>query len=235
MIWTPALASPAMPVADPAVPMAAADDPSAPVGHVLVVTARPGQESADLGGVLYALRRRGAWLGLLCLTRGEASPLNSTWSARLEAVRPWEVQLAANVLGISSVTVASYPDGRLRCYPKAELTERVQRAIREHRADLLVVLDPEEGNPDDVAVAMAACTAAARDGVPVAACTGPRGRDAWVVELGAETDTARAVQKSAVAAHASQSHGLPALTRRIDLLDGREYLRWLQVPGHDGS
>ena len=48
-------------------------------GNVLVVTARPGQESADLGGLLYAFRRAGASLALLCLTRGEASPLNSTW------------------------------------------------------------------------------------------------------------------------------------------------------------
>jgi LmbE family N-acetylglucosaminyl deacetylase len=73
----------------------------------LVVAARPGQESADLGGLLYAFRRSGASLALLCLTRGEASPLNSSWCARLEAVRPWELQLAASVLGISEVTVAS--------------------------------------------------------------------------------------------------------------------------------
>jgi hypothetical protein len=30
--------------------------------HVLAVTARPGQESADLGGLLYAFRRSGARL-----------------------------------------------------------------------------------------------------------------------------------------------------------------------------
>ncbi|MGH3294817.1 MAG: hypothetical protein ACRDP7_23760, partial [Trebonia sp.] len=59
--------------------------PAAPVGgplpraaSVLAVTARPGQESADLGGVLHAFRRPGTSLALLCMTRGEASPLNST-------------------------------------------------------------------------------------------------------------------------------------------------------------
>jgi LmbE family N-acetylglucosaminyl deacetylase len=31
---------------------------------------------------------------------------------RLAAVRPWELQLAANVLGISGVAVASYPGSR---------------------------------------------------------------------------------------------------------------------------
>jgi LmbE family N-acetylglucosaminyl deacetylase len=45
-----------------------------PAGNVLVVTARPGQESSDLGGLLYAFRCTGASLALLCLTRGEATP-----------------------------------------------------------------------------------------------------------------------------------------------------------------
>lgn len=223
MISVPAAASLTMPVA-------AVGGPLAPVGNVLAVTARPGQESADLGGVLYAFRRSGRCLGLLCLTRGEASPLNSTGSARLEAIRPWELRLAASVLGISSVAVATYPDGQLLCHPGAELTERVRRAIRQHCADLLVVLDPQAGDPDDAAVAMAACTAARQEDVPVVACTGPGGRGAWMVELGDEAATARLIQKSALAMHASQSHGLPELTRLIDLLGGREYLRWLVSP-----
>ena len=105
-------------------PVAAAARPLPRAGTVLVVTARPGQESADLGGPLYAFRRSGASLALLCLTRGEASPLNSTWCRRLEAVRPWELQLAANVLGISEVTVASCPDGGLHSHPAADLTQR---------------------------------------------------------------------------------------------------------------
>lgn len=222
MICVPAPTSPAMPVA-------AAGGLPARVSSVLVVTARPGQESADLGGLLYAFRRGGARLGLLCLTRGECSPLNSTRGARLEALRPWELQLAANVLGISSVTVASYPDGRLRRYPRAELAARVRWAIREHGADLLLVVDPEDGAADDRAVALAAGTAAAQDGIPAAACTRP-GRDAWPVELGAAADLARAIQKSAVAAHASQSDGHADLARRIDLLGDREYLRWLEAP-----
>jgi hypothetical protein len=90
------------------VPEAPADAPLPPAGNVLAVTARPGQESADLGGLLYAFRRTGASLALLCLTRGEASPLNST-SARLEAIRPWELQLAASILGISRVTGGQLP------------------------------------------------------------------------------------------------------------------------------
>jgi len=226
MTSTPAAASlmmPAVPAAGP-LPQAAS---------VLAVTARPGQESADLGGLLYALRRPGTSLALLCLTRGEASPLNST-CARLEAIRPWELHLAASVLGASSVTVANYPDGALSGYPPAELTERVRRAVREHAADLLLVIDPA-GDPDDAAVATAACVAARQAGVPVAARTGPAARGAWAIDLGAETETARAIQKAAAGAHGSQSEGLPRLTRRLDRLDGREWLRWLVTPRRTAS
>jgi hypothetical protein len=62
-------------------------------GRVLTVIARPGQESADLGGVLYAFRRAGVRLGLLSLTRGEASPMNSTCQ-RLEAAASFSYRLA---------------------------------------------------------------------------------------------------------------------------------------------
>jgi LmbE family N-acetylglucosaminyl deacetylase len=208
-------------------------------GSVLAVLARPGQESAELGGLLYAFRRAGTDLALLCLTRGETSPVNSNWSARLEAARPWELQLAAAVLGISQVTVASYPDGGLGRQPEAELGERIGRAIREHAADLLLVIDPAAGDAnddgsavDDAAVAAAACAAAQRAGVPVLARTGPPGRfpGAWVIDLGPDAGTARVIQKAAAAAHESQSAALPALIRQLDLLDGREHLRWLVTP-----
>src|SRR3984885_2566721 len=76
-------------------------------GRVLAVTARPGQESADLGGLVYAFRRSGASLSLLCLTRGESAG-GSSGSAKAEAVRPWEVQTAASILGIREVAVADY-------------------------------------------------------------------------------------------------------------------------------
>jgi LmbE family N-acetylglucosaminyl deacetylase len=79
---------------------------------------------------------------------------------RLAAVRPWELQLVANVLGISGVPVASYPDGGLHGQPVAELTERVRQAIRLHSVDLLLVVAPEAGDADDTAVALAAYAAA---------------------------------------------------------------------------
>lgn len=225
-------ARPALPAALP--PLARGPLPRAQ--KVLAVIARPGQESADLGALLYALRRGGASLALLCVTRGEASPLNATCE-RLETRRPWELLVAGAVIGISSFTVADYPDGGLTGSPLAELTELVQREIRWHAPDLLLVVDPaarrpddavvDSDGPDDAVVARAVCAAARLAGVPAVARTIPGARGARLVGLGADPVAARAVQRSAAAAHASQSEALPEVERRLGLLGSREALRWL--------
>jgi N-acetylglucosamine malate deacetylase 2 len=196
---------------------------------VLAVTARPGQESADLGGVLYAFRRAGASLSLLALTRGEAAGQNSG-TARLEAVRPWETQLAASILGLGGVAVANYRDGELHEYPTAELAERIGRAIHDRDADLLLVVAPEAGDRADAVIARAAEAAAAAAGIPAVASTHRGAGGGWTLDLGVEEEIARAIQKSAAAAHASQSEVLPALIRRLDLLGSGETLRWLRLP-----
>lgn len=222
MTIAPATDSPYLAGASPAGTL-----PMAP--SVLAVTARPGTESEDLGGLLYAFRRAGATLSLLCLTRGEGGTRNAA-AARLEAIRPWELQLACSVLGVFDLTVASYPDGGLYRQPMAELTDRISRAVRQHRPDLLLIIAPEAGDRDDYTVAVAARAAAARAGVPVAGHTTPDAPGAWVIDFGADADIARAIQKSAAAAHTSQAETLPATLRRLDLLDGTEALRWVLPP-----
>jgi N-acetylglucosamine malate deacetylase 2 len=195
-------------------------------GTVLAVTARPGRESADLGALLYAFGQAGARLALLSLTRGEASPVNSTCN-RLEAVRPWELQLACMTLGISSVAVADYPDGGLCHCQLSDLTARIQRAITEHAPDLILVADPATGDSDDAQAARTVCLAAQRAGVPVAARTIHGARGAWPVELGHQAADARAAQHSAARAHASQSEALPEVLDGLDRLGSNEQLRWL--------
>lgn len=214
-----------------AVPEAPAGEPLPPARSVVAVTARPGQESADLGALLYAFSRRGAQVALLCLTRGEASPLNATCQP-LETVRPWELQVAAGLLGISSVRVSDYTDGGLILAPVPALTARVRSMIREHAPDLLLVVDPAaSGDADDARVAKAACLAAQSVSLPVAARTAPGARASWPLDLGADAAVGRAIQLSAVAAHASQSAALPRLRRRLDLQTSPEHLRWLCLPG----
>jgi N-acetylglucosamine malate deacetylase 2 len=194
---------------------------------VLAVIARPGQESAELGALLYALGKAGAHLALLSLTRGEASPLNAT-AEQLETRRPWELQVAAGLIGVSSVAVADFPDGGLARSPIAELSDLVGREIRRHAADLLIVIDPVADDSDDATVARAARAAAARAGVPVMARTALRSGSGRLITLGADAGAARAWQRSAVAAHASQAEALPEVESRLDLLGDHEMLRWLE-------
>ena len=196
---------------------------------VLAVTTRPGKESLELGGLLYAFRRAGAGLSLLSLSRGEGAQANSS-SARLEAIRPWELQLAATVLGISEVMIASYPDGALHRQPEAGLADRIGRAIRQHSVDLVLIVAPEAGDRDDAAVARAAQAAAAGAGVPVVASTRPDALGAWPIDLGHDAPIARAIQRAAMAAHASQSAILPELLCRLAMLDGHEAARWVLFP-----
>jgi N-acetylglucosamine malate deacetylase 2 len=197
--------------------------------NVLAVVARPGQESVELGGLLYAYRRSGARLALLCLTRGEASPLNSSLE-RLETLRPWELQVAASLLGVSSIAVVDYPDGRLSARrTAAQLTERVCREVRSQAPDLLLVIDPDDGSPDDVAAAAAAQRAGQRAGLPVLARCMPGGRSGWLADLEPHAAAARAAQRSAAGAHLSQADRLAGVQCRLGLLDGQERLRWLAL------
>jgi hypothetical protein len=50
------------------------------------------------------------------------------------------------------------------------------------------------------------------------------------VDLGDEVEPARAIQRCAVAAHASQSAALPGLIDGMDVLNCLERLRWLVPP-----
>jgi hypothetical protein len=112
----------------------------------------------------------------------------------------------------------------------SDLTARVQRAIAEYAPDLILVLDPATGDCDDAQVARAACLAAESAGVPVAARTIHGAHGCWQVELRDQTDAARAVQRSAARAHASQSEVLPEVFTRLDGLGSHEQLRWLLAP-----
>ena len=197
--------------------------------RVLAVTARPGQESADLGGLLYAFRRSGASLSLLCLTRGKAAGQGSG-NTRIEEARPWEVQMAAAILGVRQVTVADYRDASLHHYRTSDLAERILQAAGEYSADLVLTLAPETGDIGDAAVARAATAAALQAGVPLAGRTRPGVSGAWMLHLGADAELARAIQRSAAAAHATQAEALPELLSRVDQLDSVEALRWLVSP-----
>ena len=138
--------------------------------------------------------------------------------------------MAAAILGVRQVTVADYRDGSLHHYRTSDLAERILQAAGEYSADLVLVVAPETGDLGDVAVARAATAAALRAGVPLAGRTRPGVSGAWMLDLGADAELARAIQKSAAAAHATQAEALPELLSRVDQLDSVEALRWLVSP-----
>jgi N-acetylglucosamine malate deacetylase 2 len=196
------------------------------VTSLLAVIARPGQESADLGALLYAFRRSGARLAVLSLTRGEASPLNSTIE-RLETRRLWELQVAAGLLGVTGLAVADYPDGGLARRPARELAELVGREIRRHAADLVIIIDPATDDSDEAMVAGAVRAAAAQAGVPTVVRMALGTGTGRVITLGPEATAARTVQRSAAAAHSSQAEAMPEVERCLTLMGDHEMVRWL--------
>jgi hypothetical protein len=143
-------------------------------------------------------------------------------SAAPSSVRPLReglVPQAADVLAVTS-----------RPGQESEDLGGVLYAIRQHSADLLLVIAHEVGTCGDVAVAAAACAAARKAGVPVVTSTALQTPGAWIIDLGPQADTARIIQKAAAAAHKSQSQELGSVIRRLDLLEGREAVRWLVFP-----
>lgn len=211
---------------------------------VLAVVAHPDDETFGLGAVVGALTASGAAVHLLCYTRGEASTLNEN-GASLRQARAEELRQAGRALGVATVTLLDYPDGRLAVTPPGELAANVTRLAARHRPDGLLVFDDTgiTGHPDHQAATAAALRAASADGLPVLAWTLPA---AVAVALQGETGQAftgqppgridlcirvdRGLQRRAALMHASQISPTAVLWRRLQLQGDREHLRWLRPP-----
>src|SRR5579875_1875275 len=94
---------------------------------VLAVVAHPDDESFGLGALLDMLAAGGAAVHVLCYTHGEASTVNET-RADLRRAREAELRQAAAELGVASVTLLDYPDGRLAEIRPAELAAHAAAA-----------------------------------------------------------------------------------------------------------
>jgi LmbE family N-acetylglucosaminyl deacetylase len=210
---------------------------------VLVVVAHPDDETFGLGATVDRLTAGGATVHLLCFTRGEASTLNQT-DSDLHQARARELRQASTELGVATVTLLDYPDGRLGAVPPGELAAHVARLAARHRPDGLLVFDDTgiTGHPDHQAATRAAVHAAG-PGLPVLAWTLP---ESLASRLRAETGGAfagqppdridlcirvnRARQRRAALMHASQLPPSAVLWRRLQLQGDCEHLRWLQPP-----
>ncbi len=186
--------------------------------HALAVISHPGEESCYLGAVLSRLRKDGARISVLSLTRGEASPYNASLE-RPSVVRPFELQMAGFMLAMTHVTIADLPDGMLGDLPMRRLTELIRREAAQVGADLLLTVDRGTDGPDDGITVEATRLAGRALGVNVLAWTEGHGDVAVAVN--------RDLQRCAIRAHHSQRERYTARLARLAEQGDRDALRWL--------
>jgi LmbE family N-acetylglucosaminyl deacetylase len=135
-------------------------------GSVAAVVAHPDDETFGLGALLANLASEGREVRVLCFTHGEASTIGAT--ADLGEIRGRELFAAAQVLGVTDVTLLEYPDGGLAAIDDAELDTHIDGWLTTDVA-ALVVLEPRgvTGHPDHRAASRAAERVADRRSVPV--------------------------------------------------------------------
>ena len=120
---------------------------------LLAIFAHPDDESFRCGGTLALLARRGVRVWVLCATRGEAG-VPGLSPEQAGQVRERELRCACRALGIEPPRFLDYQDGTLAQVDEGQAVERVVRAVRELRPQVLLTWPPDglSGHPDHVAV-----------------------------------------------------------------------------------
>jgi LmbE family N-acetylglucosaminyl deacetylase len=137
-----------------------------PEGPIAAVVAHPDDETFGLGALLANLAGEGREVHVLCFTHGEASTIGA--SERLGEIRARELFDAAEVLGITHVTLLDFPDGGLHTVADAELDGCIDDWLSTDIA-VLVVLEPQgvTGHLDHRAASDAAERIADQRALPV--------------------------------------------------------------------
>ena len=138
--------------------------------RLMVVTAHPDDESLGFGGVLARYASEGVETALVTATRGQGgryfghAPGSGEHPGRdgLGRIRERELRAAADVLGISSVTVLDYQDQHVDDVDAREGVAAIVAEIRRLRPDVLLTFAPDGayGHPDHIAVSQMATAAA---------------------------------------------------------------------------
>jgi LmbE family N-acetylglucosaminyl deacetylase len=133
--------------------------PFRPQDHrrILAVFAHPDDETFLVGGTLAHYARQGVRVELLCLTRGEkGSPekLGDSGERKLARLRQAELEKCCRVLGVRLLPGQTFPDGQLGETGLAQLTQPIEKALRERQPDLVLTFgaDALTGHPDHLAI-----------------------------------------------------------------------------------
>jgi LmbE family N-acetylglucosaminyl deacetylase len=109
--------------------------------RVLVVAAHPDDIEFGAAGTVARWIDEGAAVRFLLVTRGDkGSDDPATDVAALAAQRESEQRAAADVLGVEQVNFLDEPDGQVE--PSLRLRERITRAIRSFRPEVVMTHDP---------------------------------------------------------------------------------------------
>jgi LmbE family N-acetylglucosaminyl deacetylase len=129
--------------------------------RLLAVFAHPDDETLGVGGVLARYAAEGVETHLVTATRGEGGRFRGLKEGpghpgreKLAAIREAELNAAASVLGIRSVTMLGYQDGRLDQADPREATSRIADVIRRLRPQVVITFPPDGGygHPDHIAI-----------------------------------------------------------------------------------
>lgn len=136
---------------------------------MLVVMAHPDDESFGMGGTLAHYARRGVEIRLLCGTRGEAGSVAPEFlkdGRSIAELREGELRCAAETLGLAKVEFLGYRDSGMagstdNLHPESlvsarldDVAEKIVRALRDFRPDVVVTFDPVGGyhHPDHIKI-----------------------------------------------------------------------------------
>ncbi|MCS7020164.1 MAG: PIG-L family deacetylase [Cytophagales bacterium] len=123
------------------------------VRNAMIIFAHPDDEIA-VAGVLAQMKQSGWRVAGIYLTAGEAGKTGGLVPAsQLAATRKEELQAAAKILGLQSVEVLDFPDGKLQVVPPDTVKKVLLEAIERHCPQLIISFDDRVGlygHPDHV-------------------------------------------------------------------------------------
>lgn len=132
--------------------------------RMLLVFAHPDDESFTCGGLVPKYVARGWHVDLVCATRGErgaSGPYQHARPITLAQLRQKELEKAAQILGIASITFLEYYDGKLSGLHAGELEDKVYQTFQTFTPDVVVTFEPDgiSNHPDHVKLTLSTTVA----------------------------------------------------------------------------
>lgn len=153
----------------------------------MVVVAHPGDEAFGFGGAIATAAADGAYVVVVCATRGWFDPrlvdkspapggknrdvkLDAVTWRNLDTVREDELRRSVALLGVRVVRMLDYAEGELDRVDFDLLVGRIVEPIRMHRPEVILSFGPDgvTGDPDHVVLSRAVRVAYERAAQPLA-------------------------------------------------------------------